>query len=78
MTEISERCAHCNGLLQSINHPDNCYWNLGTVCITCGRETYIGEVYSTWKEGESPADLLKVDETPYEVITIGHKRGTYT
>ena len=64
MTENSQRCAHCNGLLQSIDHPSSCLWNLGVVCVTCGRETYIGEVYSTWKEGESPVDLLHSETIP--------------
>ena len=77
MTENSQRCAHCNGLLQPINHASSCYWNMGTVCITCGRETYVGEVYSTWKEGEAPSDLLYQDDIPYNTIIRGHKPTKY-
>ena len=73
MTENSQRCAHCNGLLQSIDHASSCYWNLGTICVNCGRETYIGEVYSTWKAGETPADLLSSDDIPYELVVPRRK-----
>ena len=68
MTENSQRCARCNGLLQPINHASSCYWNIGTVCSTCGRETYIGEVYSTWKVGEAPSDLLYQEDIPHEIV----------
>ena len=71
------KCKHCNGLLQPINHPDKCYWDIGLVCASCGREEYIGEIRDSWQDEESPADLLSKESISLEYIKAGVKPGKY-
>ena len=58
----------CNGLLQPIDIPEKCAWNLGFVCRTCSREFYKKFVNDISKEVTKSLQLILDDKNDNESL----------